>query len=56
MPIIFEQITADLTPPALTSSASERQSDSSGSPKVDAKSLAREMQRAAERAERLSAD
>jgi hypothetical protein len=56
MPIIFDQITADLTPPALTSSASERQSESSSGPKVDAKSLVRELQRAAERAERLSAD
>ncbi len=56
MPIIFDEITADVTPPAPTSSASERQSDPSGSAKVDPKSLVRELQRVAERAERLSAD
>lgn len=56
MPIIFDEITAEIAPPAPTTSASEGQSDGNRSPKVDPQSLLRELQRVAERAARLSAD
>lgn len=55
MAIIFDEVSAEITPPAPTSSAAERQSDT-GAPQADAQSVLREIQRVAERAARLSAD
>lgn len=56
MPIIFDEITASIAPPAPTTSSTERRGDASGVPAVDPQSLVRELQRIAERAERLKAD
>ena len=55
MPIIFDEVTAEITPPVPTTSAN----DNAGAPaanRVDPQNVLREMQRLAERAERLRAD
>jgi hypothetical protein len=56
MPIIFDEVSAEITPPAPTSSSTEGRSEGAQGTKVDAQSLLRELQRVAERAERLHAD
>lgn len=55
MPIIFDEVSAEITPPTPTTSAAERQSDT-GAPQADPQSMLREIQRIAERAARLNAD
>jgi hypothetical protein len=55
MPIIFDQITADVAPPAPTASTTAARSDNAA-PTVDPQALLRELQLVAERAERLKAD
>ncbi len=57
MPIIFDEVTAEITPPTPTTSASDSQRNTGrAGAKVDAQSVLRELQRMAERAARLSAD
>lgn len=56
MPIIFDEVTAEIAPPAPTTSSTEGQSEGNRGGKVDPQSLLRELQRVAERAARLSAD
>jgi hypothetical protein len=55
MPIIFDEVTAAITPPAPTASATESRDSSAAAP-LDPQALVRELQRIAERAERLNAD
>ena len=56
MPIIFDEVTADVTPPpAPTTSSNELRGDNAR-PGIDPAMLVRELQRIAERAERLNAD
>lgn len=55
MPIIFDEVTADITPPTPTTSSNESRSDNAR-PAVDPASLVRELQRLAERSDRLNAD
>lgn len=56
MPIIFDEVVADVTPPVPTTSGTESQADTGRASPVDPQSLARELHRIAERAERLNAD
>lgn len=56
MPIIFDQVTADITPPAPATSGPGEAGRASGEPALDPQDLQRELQRHAERAARLSAD
>ena len=56
MPIIFDEVTAEITPPAPTTSDNESRSSNNGRPAVDPQTLSRQLQLIAERAERLSAD
>ena len=56
MPIIFDEVSAEITPPAPTTSSTAGRNEGAEGPKVDAQSLLRELQRVAERAERLQAD
>jgi hypothetical protein len=55
MPITFDEVTAEITPPAPTTSTNDGQGDNRRPP-VDPQSLIRELSRVAERAERLNAD
>lgn len=55
MPIIFDELTAEIAPPAPTTSANEARPENAR-PAVDPQSLLRELSRLAERAERLNAD
>lgn len=55
MPIIFDEVTAEIVPPAPTTSANESRPDAPR-PAVDPQSLSRQLQLLAERAERLLAD
>ncbi|MHB9006442.1 MAG: hypothetical protein ACYDC1_05880 [Limisphaerales bacterium] len=55
MAIVFDEISAEIAPPAPTTGAAERQAANGAAP-VDAQSVLRELQRLAERAARLSAD
>jgi hypothetical protein len=56
MPIIFDQVTVDITPPAPATSGPGESRGPSGEPALDPQDLQRELQRHAERATRLSAD
>lgn len=61
MPIIFDEVTANITPPAPATSAPAESGPASGGPASggpasDPQALQRELQRIAERAARLSAD
>lgn len=56
MPIIFDEVAAEIVPPTPTSSASEARPDDPRRPAVDPQSLARQLELLAERAERLHAD
>lgn len=56
MPIIFDEVTAEITPPTPTTSDNEARSGKSNRPAVDPQTLSRQLQLIAERAERLSAD
>jgi len=56
MAIIFDEVIADIAPPTQTTSASEQRNEGNRGPSIDPQSLLREIQRAAERAERLNAD
>jgi hypothetical protein len=55
MPIIFDEVTAEIAPPAPTSSTHENP-DAPPSSRVDASAVLRELQLIAERADRLRAD
>ena len=55
MPIIFDEIVAEVAPPAPTSSSNENPGAPATS-RVDASAVLREIQLIAERAERLRAD
>lgn len=56
MPITFDEVTADLTPPPAPVSGGENRPDAAERSAVDPQTLARELQRLAERAARLNAD
>lgn len=56
MPIIIDQVTADITPPAPPTSGPAETVAADGEPALDPQSLQRELQRHAERVARLSAD
>jgi hypothetical protein len=56
MPIIFDEVTADITPPTPATSAPAETGPSAGGPASDPQALQRELQRIAERTARLSAD
>lgn len=56
MPIIFDEVTANITPPAPATSAPAETGHPNGAPASDPQALQRELQRIAERAARLSAD
>ena len=56
MPIIFDEVTAEITPPVPTTSANEDREDANRGTKVDPQSLVCQLGRLAERAERLKAD
>lgn len=56
MPIIFDEIAAEILPPTPTTSASENRPDDAPRAGTDPQSLARQLQLLAERAERLNAD
>jgi hypothetical protein len=57
MPIHIDEVSVEIAPPATTTSQTEGRSDATpGSARVDPRLLLRELQRAAERAERLKAD
>ncbi len=56
MPITFDEVTADIVPPVPTTSSNEGQGEGNRAPRVDPQSLLRELQRVADRAERLNAD
>ena len=56
MAIVFDEVTADVTPPAPTPGTNERRGENSACPPVDPQSLLRELQRLADRAARLNAD
>jgi hypothetical protein len=56
MPIIFDEVTANITPPAPATSAPADPAGTNGGPAPDPQTLQRELQRIAERAARLSAD
>jgi len=56
MPIIFDEVTAEVTPPTPTTSSNEGRSEGGQNSRVDPQSVLRELQRIAERAERLNAD
>lgn len=57
MPIHIDEVSVEIAPPAPTTSQTEGRSDATpGSARVDPRLLLRELQRAAERAERLKAD
>jgi hypothetical protein len=55
MAIIFDTVTAEIAPPAPTTSANESASAPNAG-RVDAQAVLRELQRISERAERLKAD
>jgi hypothetical protein len=56
MAIVFEEIATEIEPPTPARSAAGGASEGTASPPVDPRSLLRELERAAERAERLNAD
>lgn len=57
MPIHIDEVSVEIAPPAPTVSMTEGRSDAlPGAAKVDPRQLMREIQRVAERAERLKAD
>jgi len=56
MPIIFDEVTAEITLPTPTTSSTEDRADADRGKKVDPQSLVCQLARLAERAERLNAD
>jgi len=56
MPIIIDQVTADITPPAPPTSGPAETATDDGERTPDPQTLQRELRRHAERAARLSAD
>lgn len=56
MPVIIDEVTANLTPPAPAPAGPAEPVPAGGPPVVDPQNLQRELQRIAERAARLSAD
>lgn len=56
MPITFDEVTADLTPPSAPPPAPDHAESSAVRETIDASVLGRELQRLADRAARLSAD
>jgi len=56
MPIIFDEVTASITPPNPATSAPAEPTGPGGQPGMEPQSLQRELQRIAERAARLSSD
>jgi len=56
MPIIFDEVTANIMPPAAATSGPAEPGDSNGETGIEPQILQRELQRIAERAARLSAD
>lgn len=55
MAIIFDEVSAEIAPPAPTAGAADRSGDATA-PQPDPQSVLREIQRIAERAARLNAD
>ena len=56
MPITFDEVTADIVPPAPTTSTNDSRDEGRRGARVDPQALLREISRVAERAERLNAD
>ncbi len=56
MPIIFDEVTAEITPPTPTTSSVEDRDAADRNAKVDPQSLVCQLARLAERTERLNAD
>jgi hypothetical protein len=56
MAIVFEEIATEIEPPTPARSTAGARAEGSAGPPVDPQSLIRELERVADRAERLNAD